>query len=240
MKKDESENKSIKPLLINIGLGFVTLLVCGSIGYFLILPSLTNLNKTSQEVSTEKARADRINLSVAGLRSQDKKTLATYSAMLKSLIPEQIDMLHFASLNESIAKSVGVSIESIQLSKAVAKNAVPTAGSESKGVQTAPVTILASYKSNFDSLQKLIKAWLQADQEVGIKTVQISGNASGVISYTVTYDLPTSSAVSAATIDDQYSISKDEIAEIRKIQDNIIFTAAPSEKPLGRSNPFLQ
>ncbi len=238
MKKDTSETKSFKPMLINIGLAIMTLIVSGAIGYFLILPTFSELSKINQEISAEKAQADKINQSVSNLKSQDKTTLATLSATLRGLIPTQIDMLHFASLNEVIAKSVGAEISNIQLSKSIPKSA-KTADTKAT-IQTIALSVISTYKSNFDSLLNLIRAWMQADQEVGIKTILISGDTSGIVTYTVTYDLPTSQNSTTVTVDDQLTLSKKQIDELKAVKSKIIYTATPSAKPLGRDNPFSQ
>lgn len=235
MKKDTSETKSYKSLLINIGLAIMTLIVSGAIGYFLILPAFSKLSKVNQEISVEKAQADKINQSVSNLKSQDKTTLATLSATLRGLIPTEIDMLHFASLNEVIAKSVGAEISNIQLSKSIPKSAKTA---DTKAVQTIALSVISTYKSNFDSLLNLIRAWMQADQEVGIKTILISGDTSGIVTYTVTYDLPTSPISTIVTVDDQLSLSKKQIDELKAVKSKIIYTATPSAKPLGKDNPF--
>ena len=223
--------------MINIGLVIFTIVVSLSIGYFLILPVFTQLTEINQSISIEKTNADKIGQSIANLKSQDKSTIAEIADTFQGLVPFQIDMLHFASLNETIAKSVGVEVVGIQISKAV-----PLKSSKVKAVatpsQVSALTIAGTYKSNFDSLLNLIRAWEKADQEVGIKTIQISGDASGIISYTVTYDLPTSKTSPIATIDDQLTLSKKQLDEMLSIKSKIIYTATPSAKPLGTSNPF--
>lgn len=239
MKKDSTETKSLKPLLINVGIAIFTLIVAGAIGYFLILPTLTQLTTINQSMENEKRQADKIGQSISNLKNQDKVTLATLSATFKSLVPPQIDMLHFASLNESIAKSVGVDISSITISKAVSPKSSKTAVAVTP-TKTAALNIVSSYKSNFDSMLNLIRAWMFADQEVGIKTIVISGDALGIVSYTVTFDFPTSQPASAATIEDQLTLSKKDLEELKAVENKIVYTATPSAKPLGRDNPFTQ
>src|SRR3990172_12000098 len=226
MKKDTNGTKSFKPLLINIGLIVLTLLVSGLIGYFLILPTYSQLASINQNIAAEKSNASRIDQSITFLKNQDKSTIADIARTFQGLVPEQIDMLHFASLNETIARSVGVEVLSIQISKAI-----PPKGTQTKTApapsQVSALTISGTYKSSFDSLLRLIQAWRLADQEVGVKSILISGVASGIISYTVTYDMPTSKPNPAATIDDQLSLSKKQLEELQAIKNKIIYTATP-------------
>lgn len=224
-----------------------TVLLVGVLGYFFVYPSIGKISKASSDLAAEKAKVAAIEGSISQLQSEDKVRLGKITKFLNVLIPEKLDMLHFASLNEVVADAAGVAVTNITISKS-APNAAAPAPTTSKApttaapttqpsVQVAPTTVAVTYLSDFDALLRLIRYWSLADQLVGIKSITINSGTSQ-ISYTVNYDLVTSPAATGATVEDHLTLSEEEKKKIEKLQDSVIYTATPSANPVGKENPF--
>ncbi len=247
MKNDkEQTSKSLLPTLILVGSVFGTLLIVGAIGYLLIMPTFTNLNKVEQEIKLQTAKLDKIDQAVNTLKAQDKDLLDGLARFYNTLVPENIDMLHFATLNEIVARESGAQITAISLSKGLTTTAQPQAGSttgaaaSSTAPQSAPTSVKVTYRSNFTSLLNMLKYWFLADQIVGVQGLTISGEADGIITYTVSYDLPKGAIVANSSIENPTVLTKKEIEEFQNLKKKIIYTATPSANPLGKDNPFLE
>ena len=198
------------PEKVVVGLAILlTLLIGISLIMLVAWPNITSIGQLASSVKEENAKLTAINSSVDLLRKEDKQRLEGLVAFLDQLVPEKVNNLHFATLNEQVSQAAGVSVVNIQISagaKPAAKTTVTTApgvstskGSTSKTpVQTSQVatmSIAVTYSSNFESLLTLLKYWNLADQLVAVKEVNISGVSDGVLNYTISYDLPNSSWV---------------------------------------------
>lgn len=236
-----------------IGLAIVlTLLISGLLLYLMAWPSFNNIGTNSTDIKVEEARLTAVTESISMLSKEDKSRLESLVSFMQQLVPETVDNLHFATLNELVAEAAGVTVNGIQISKGAAPSsskAVTTApGVETSGkaapatpVQTsqvAAVSIAVTYTSGFDSLLNLIKYWTLADQLVGIKEVNISGVAAGSLNYTVSYELPTSPKIQKATVEDKLGLTEAQKKKIEEIESRIIYTATPSANTVGKSNPF--
>lgn len=247
MKKEKPEPKPKLAAVILLGSIAITLLISSSVGYFLILPTFIKNSNISQEIKTEKAKAAKIDQSLLVLRSHDKGKIADLSLFLNTFIPAEIDMLHFATLNEIVAKDAGAQITTIQLSQAklkLSEKPAPTSSGTSttakpaKTTQIATPTITVTYKSNFESLLKLLDYWFLADQVVGVNDIIITGQSGGVVSYTITYEFPKATVVTKATVDDALNLTSKQIDNLQALHQKIKYVATPSANPLGNKNPF--
>lgn len=246
MKKEEEQvSNSLLPKLILVGAAIATIAIVVAVGFFLIYPTFTAVSSVNQSLDSERAKLAKIEQAINSLKTQNKTVLTNLTKFLDILVPNQVDMLHFATLNEIVAQKSGAQITNIQLSKGKtaisAKDSTKTSAANSKQTsQTAGTSATVTYNSNFDSLIKLIKFWFLADQIVGVNNIVISGQSSGVLNYTIIYDLPNSSKTTPAVVDDSTVLTKQQIEELKIIQNKVIYTATPSAKPLGKENPFLQ
>lgn len=236
-------------LVIAVGLIF-TLGISFALIYFLILPTFFEMSKSSEEIKTKEGKLIAIKQSITTITSVNRKDLQDYGSFFSNLMPAKLDMLHFASLNEKVAQAAGATVQGITIAKApVAPTPTPapapTTGSSNAvatpapAVPTAPeVKINVTYSSNFDSMINLVKIWTMADQLVGITDIKVDSQSGGVLGYTVTYTLPTTIGETKATVDDILSFSAKDKEAIEKLESQVIYTATPSAKPVGKSNPF--
>ncbi len=225
-----------------IGASLVAVLLSIPIVMFLILPGLDELNKLNLEIDIQKQKAEEIKKTIALLNSESKSKLSDYSRFFDQLIPGELDMLHFASLNEVVAAAIGAEINTISISKGVVPNqtTAPPAGTTATTapVQTAPTKVTVTYRSSFDVMLDLINSWKEADQLVGVSLIKATSDSSGVLNYTIEYSLPVSAAVAKATIGEKIQFTEAEKDQIDDIKSKIIYFATPSAQPLGKNNPF--
>lgn len=231
MKKETPKPKSKLTLFIWLGGIIITVLVIFCVGYFLILPTLSKNSDINSKLELEKAKTAKIDQSLDLLKSLDKKKIASLSLFLDSFIPAEIDMLHFATLNEIVARDAGVQISTIQLTQSkLNKTAKPT--------QKSSPMVTITYKSNFESLLTLLNYWFLADQIVGVNDVVITGQSGGIVNYTISYAFPKTKAVDQATIEDSLNLSNKQIDKLQALQEKVKYIATPSAHPLGSKNPF--
>lgn len=230
----------------------LTLLLSALLLALVAWPSFSSLGQVATEIEAEDTKLAGINASTAFLSKEDKKRLESLKAFLEQLVPEKVDLLHFATLNELVSQAAGVTVNNIQITKgssAATKAPVTTApGIKTSGAatpstpvqtsQVAATNVSVTYTSGFDSLLALIQYWVLADQLVGIKDLNISGVAAGSLNYTVNYELPTSPAVQKATVEDKFSLTEEQKKNLEELKAKIIYTATPSANSVGRSNPF--
>lgn len=220
---------------------------------FMILPVFGDLNKVNLEIETQKQKVSEIKKTIAFLNSENKNKLTSYTKFFDQLIPGQLDMPHFASLNEVVSAAVGAEVKSITIVKGVPKKAqtqnpsastgtagsTPTASTTTTLVQKAPTTVNVTYNSNYDTLLNLIDFWRKADQLVGVSLVKANAESNGVLNYTIEYFLPVSeSTTTKATIGEKIQFSQKEKDKIDELRSKIIYFATPSAQPLGKGNPF--
>ncbi len=220
---------------------FLTFFIGGAVGYFLIVPAFNKLSATAAEGNVQKQNLSEINRSITFLSNQDKSSLVVEKNFLDSLIPDQVNIIHFASLNEIVSAAAGVSVKTIQLSQGVSKTTASgstTTSTTGQTSQNASDNVTVTYSSGFDSLLTLIKYWRAADQLVGITKVNINADTTGVLNYTVTYELPTATQSTKATITDRVSLTAVQKDAIDKLKDTILYIATPSANPIGKDNPF--
>lgn len=217
--------------------------------FFLIMPGVEELGRVNQEIESQKIKLEEVKKSIAFLSSQNKENLEGYTEFFNQLIPGQLDMLHFASLNELVASSAGAVVEKIIISKGLDPStttttppppATPaaTAPTTTPAVQTAPTTITITYRSSYDSLLSMIDIWTKADQLVGVSLVKTVGQPDGVLNYTIDYTLPVFSADTKATISDRIQFSPADKEKLDDLRSKIIYFATPSAQPVGKNNPF--
>ncbi len=224
----------------------LTLLVVTLLSVLVILPSFNSITSASGEIELAKSKAASIDQTVALLNQEDQETLKQLISFLELYVPEKIDDLHFATLNEAVAAAAGVTVSSIQISKGAVGASTPPPQAPVSGegatttppVQVAQPSVSVTYSSDFNSLLNLISFWSLADQLVGIKELNISGVAGQTIDYTIDYQLPTSGPAQVATIEDRLSLTKEQKDRLLKIKENITYTATPSANTVGKSNPF--
>jgi len=231
-----------------IGASVLAVLLSIPIIMFLMMPAFDEFNDVNLEINTQKQKAAEIKKTIALLNSENKNKLASYTGFFDQLIPGQLDMPHFASLNEVVAAAIGAEIKSITISKGVAPKKAPvragTSGSTSTKatttpVQKAPTTVSVTYSSSYDVLLILIDAWRKADELVGVSLVKANAQTDGVLNYTIDYFLPVSeTAVKKATIGEKIRFSRAEKDKIDELRSKIIYFATPSAQPLGKDNPF--
>src|SRR3989344_1938025 len=200
-----------------IGASVLAVLLSIPIIMFLMMPAFDEFNDVNLEINTQKQKAAEIKKTIALLNSENKNKLASYAGFFDQLIPGQLDMPHFASLNEVVAAAIGAEIKSITISKGVAPKKAPsrtgTSGSTSTKATTAPVqkaptTVSVTYSSSYDVLLILIDAWRKADELVGVSLVKANAQTDGVLNYTIDYFLPVSeTAVKKATIGEKIRFS---------------------------------
>lgn len=229
--------KGNKPLLI------IILIILGVLGgsyilvSFVILPSFDSWNKSKQELTTQNQRVDQIKASIANLTGLDKERITFLKAFVDTLVPDELDSFHFASLNEVVAKAANVTVTSVQISKGA--GGTTTAIGKGQTNQTAPTNVTVTYSSDFDSLLTLIKYWVVADRLVGPTTIMITGQAGNpALTYTLGYQLPIAPKVTAATVEDPSLLTPSQIAKLEQLRAKVVYTATPSTKPLGKDNPF--
>lgn len=230
------------------------LLLSGLLLVFIAWPSFNSIGQVNTEIETESSKLSVISESIAALSKEDKERLENLVTFLAQLVPEKVDMLHFATLNELVSDAAGVTVSNIQISMGAAKTttaspaAATTVTESAQTNTTAPtpapatpasaVSVAVTYSSNFDSLLSLIKYWSLADQLVGIKEINISGVADGRLTYTINYELPVAPATAKATVEDKLNLTEAQKKQLEDLQIKIIYTATPSANAVGKSNPF--
>jgi hypothetical protein len=226
------------------GLGtLITLVVSLGLIYFFLLPVSSGLSNSSDQIKDKKDKLNFIKESTNVLASVSNEEITELGGLLENLVPSNLDMLRFASLNEKIASSANVSVRSITITKIPAAQELPTGFEEGsvpveQNITPLPTKVSVTYSSNFASMVTLVKLWAKADQFVGINSVAISSQVSGPLTYTITYDLPTSRPEGVATIDNFENITVEEKEMIKKLGSSFVFTATPSSKPVGKNDPF--
>lgn len=231
-----------------------TLIVSGLLLLLVAWPSFGSLGKVATEIEAENTKLTVINQSIDVLSKEDKGRLEKLTKFLERLVPEKVNNLHFATLNELVAQAAGTTVNSIQISKGSPPKAgtsttvttapgVKTSGEAAPSIpvqtsQVAAVSVAVTYSSGFDSLLNLIKFWALADQLVGIKDINVSGLDGSLLNYTINYELPTSPVVQKATIAENILLTEDQKRKIEDLKTRIIYTATPSANPVGKSNPF--
>lgn len=229
----------------------LTLLISGGLAALVAWPSYTAIGTTAAELESEQARLTALTDSISTLSREDKNRLESLVKFLHQLVPETVDNLHFASLNELVAEAAGVTVNTIQISKGAAPSVKPvttakgveTSGKASPTVpvqtsQVAAVSIAVTYTSGLDSLLNLIKYWTLADQLVGIKDININAIDATRLNYTVSYELPTAPKIQKATVEEKLTLTEKQKKKIEELNSRIIFRATPSAQPVGKSNPF--
>jgi hypothetical protein len=233
-------------------IGGIALVVLASVPIvlFMLMPTFTELGQVNQEIDTQKAKTAEIKQTISFLSTQNKTSLKGYSDFFDQLVPGQLDMLHFASLNEVVAAAAGATVEGISISKGVTPSTgtgatpppAPTEGSSAPTttpiVQAAPTKVIVTYISNYDTLLNLIDFWTMADQLVGVTLIKATAQANGVLNYTIEYTLPVAVGDSKATISDRVSFAAGEKEKLDDLRGKIIYFATPSSKPVGKDNPF--
>lgn len=222
-----------------------TLLVVVLLSVFVIWPSFDSITTVSEELDLAEIRVDNINQTISLLKQEDQETIKQFVNFLDQYVPEKIDDLHFATLNEAVADAAGASVSSIQISKGASAAATSTpAETSGEGqastppVQVAQPSVSVTYASDFDSLLKLISFWSLADQLIGIKELKITGVDGQTINYTIDYELPIAGALQTAVVDDRVFLSKEQKERLQEIKDKVIYTATPSANSVGKDNPF--
>lgn len=254
----ESLTKSLKGASTSLVLilAFVVMLSLSIlIEFFLVLPTFANLGKTNAEIETKKEELQSLKSTVSLLRNQDKQGLAEIERLLKNFVPETLDLLNFATLNEKLAQTAGATVVSLTVTqpKTTAPSNVTTApgvvtGNPSTSTtavptpqtnQVAPITISSSYQSSFNSLLSLLTFWFEVDRLVGVKDINITSQVgTGQLTYTVTYDLPTGGSSAKATVSDRVGLTEAEREKFEKLGDNINFVASPSANPNKQNSVF--
>jgi hypothetical protein len=254
MKSLSEQFSSVPDKIMIAGSSVITLIVGGVLLAFVAWPSLGSVGEVTSQIDSEKAKLAAINNSIATLAKEDKDRLAALTAFLQQLVPEKVDNLHFATLNELVSQAAGATVNNITIAKGTATTSQPnTAVTTEPGVEsskTTPpttagpvtevtsVTVAVTYSSNFDSLLNLIKFWALADQLVGIKDLNISGLSGEVLNYTINYDLPSSAKTPKATVEDQIQVTEEQKKNLEDLKARIIYTATPAADPVGKNNPF--
>lgn len=218
----------------------LTLLISFALIYFLLLPAFSSMIDSSGEIKAKRSKLNSIEQSINTLAAIDNTELAGLSDFLDHYIPEKLDMLTFASLNEKIAAVAGARVSSIAISKnPLAETGPQDFGTRSDLAVSAVLTnVSVAYTSSFSSMVTLTGLWKLADQFVGINEVTVNSRGDGSLAYSISYDLTASDPVSKATIDNFSDLTQKEKDLIRELESKITFVATPSSKPVGKTDPF--
>src|SRR3989304_617772 len=238
--KNLLEKLGALPEKVVVGLSIlVTLVISTCLVMFVAWPNITSFGKLADNIKDADTKLSSINSSVAMLGKEDKKRLESLVVFLNQLVPEKVDNLHFATLNEQVSQAAGVSVVNIQISAGKAP-AVKTPVTTAPGVSTskdtksktpvqtsqvAAMSVAVTYSSNFDSLLTLLKFWSLADQLVAVKDINISGASEGILNYTISYELPSSPISQKATLDDRLSLTETQKKQIEDLKAKVIYTA---------------
>ncbi len=247
MKLTLANLKLTSAMVMAIGV-VVTVILSGLIVFFLILPILDGNDKINQAVLTANGDLQKVTTDLAALKTQDLEKLAEIKLLVDSLLPGQLDILNFITLNDVVAQASNVSVTGVQVVKAVVKPPVAPAASSktptpvptptTQTSQVAPTSYKVSYESSFDSLLALIANWKLANRLVGIVDITVTASSGADrASYTISYNLPTYTA-GEETKTTSFMLTAAEKALITKLQKDIIYTATPSAQPVGKANPF--
>lgn len=247
-----------KPFFV-IALGFiVTAVIIGLLGVNFILPEFSALSINQQQTARLLAKDQKLAANIAQLKNLDKSDLTTYQKTLDSFFPENNDYLHFATLNEALAKQFGLTINSLTLAVASPVSATPTAGANASGSvgggsAIAPTTslpsttssgyyVLVSYKGVWSQILNLLTSLKSLDRAtVGSKALFSVPDTSGQIAVSVTYFLPLSASSTVSASSDSFvSLSEKDKTFLTTLQSEISYRAKPATDPVGKNNPFVK
>jgi len=242
MKNALEQLNRVPKIVFTIVSVILALLSTGSVVTLLVLPTYDELTKVNQNIAAQKQKVSVIKETLASLQLENKNKLVAYANFFNQLVPEQLDMPHFVALNEVVAAAVGAKVQSVTVAVGGKRQTqVPTAaGASLQNVpsQTAPTKVSVTYNSSYDVMLDLIDAWRYADQLVGVVSVKATGQADGVLDYTIEYFLPVSALVGRATLGENVQLTSKEKEEVEKLKNKVIYFATPSSQPIGKEDPF--
>lgn len=264
VKRFEKVFKNLKgsPLTLGIGILAAIFIVGGGI-YFLVLPQYSSLQEIQEENRAADQKVQNIKRNLAEIKKLDKENLATYSATVDKLLPDEPDHVRVATLLQVIANAVGGTISNIQASN-IASNtkpsSAPTTGttapsqkqtigdttkkapiSAAQGAKNQTYEMSVIFTGNYESLKRFLEALKKADRVVDVKNLEVSGtDGPNRLKSTLSLIIPYM-VVTATTIQPEIpftSLSRADEREIEEWAARILYSGNPAKDPVSRSNPF--
>ncbi len=253
-----------KPVfVVAVGL-LLTVAISALLVWLVVLPGLSNWQKTqlaNQELEVKVAKiSQNINL-VKGVNTADREE---FVRVMDIFFPSVADYLHFATLNEQIAKTRGVAVTSFTTGSTTSGSAAaatspsvgPAAGStapvagntptSSTGATTTPIAanstifVTVGYESSYENLENLLKDLTKLDRLVGVSAIVFTKvENSSLVSANVTFNLPLAQkAISEGTSDTIQLLTEADKKTLESIKTQIQYSATPASNPIGKADPF--
>ena len=235
----------------------LTATIAGGIGYFFVLPQLNLLSENQKKTAALTDQLDTLTKNINTIQSLDQEEIAGFTKTLDNFYPEVIDSLHFATLNDSLAFTVGLKVTSFTIS-ALPKTLTPAASaggsigtSTPKTTTTTPIpndatakttpppgySVVVSYSGSYEKMASLFSNLHSLDRLVGVNHVTFNQVSTG-LTVSVTYFLPVSVAKSSATSTNLVLLNAGDRSLLNTLAKSVVFTASPAHMPLGKTNPF--
>lgn len=237
--------------------------LCALLVSLVILPGFTTWQETrsaNEDLETKITKvAQNISL-VKGINTQDREK---FGQIMDVFYPEIADYLHFATLNEKLAKAKGVQVTSFTTGGAPSTSATaatspsvgpaagstPVAGGTPNGTSTtAPIRsavssdlfVTIAYKSQYEKLEGLLADLVKLDRLVGVSAIVFTKlENTNEVTANVTFNLPLSQKSTAASTSENIKLlTETDRQTLEALGQRIEYSAAPANNPIGKTDPF--
>ena len=238
--------KNIVFVIFFLVLGFVIFV---AVSYLLVLPRFLSFLSIKLENEITKIEIVDLENNIRDTKAIDEAESSKFFSLVDNLIPESEDVIRSVALAEEVAKSLGVTLDSFdtnteQVVPGQTVTASPQA-QESTPIQgmTAVSTSSNSYEmaiavnGSFSGITKFISNFLKTDRLLGINDVSLTTLGGGGVAATLTVVFPLGTSTTTIEIGDDLvltAVEREQLAEIK----GRIFSASPSNNPLGPADPF--
>jgi len=226
-------------------LGFVAFV---AVSYLLILPRFLSLLTIKLENEVIKIEIVELEKNIRDTKAIDEKESSKFFSLVDKLVPESEDVVRSITLAEKVAKISGVTLTSFDTNtkQVVPGQSVTASPQEQESTPTQSVTAiptsLSSYEievkvnGSFSGVTNFISNFLKTDRLLGIGDVSL-GSIGGGISAVLTVEFSLSPSTATIEIGDDLVLTVVEREQLAEIKGRI-FSASPSNNPLGPADPF--
>jgi len=246
-----------KPLFIIVTAALFTVGICSAVVVLFVLPQYSEMTQIQEKNKTTQTKIDLLTSNIKMIKSFAPDEIDRYTNIIESFYPEEASYLHFVTLNEELANSVGVGVTSLSISATKATGSTgkspavgPAAGANGGVAKSSPANktttsasgfyVQIAYKGDYKNVEYLLSKLENLDRAVGVNKLTLTQLESGAdVSASVVFYLPTAKkGLNTASSESVIALSEKDRKFIDDLEARIEFSANPAKNKLGKDNPF--